>query len=141
MTITIPLESQGKILSILTNKTSANNLILRLFTNNITPDLNTVLGDITEASGSGYASIELLGANWTINSSTSPSIATYPEQIFTFNAALGLVYGYYLTKKTTNELISIEQFIVDGIPANFDIQNSAHSIVITPKIYLRNLTI
>ena len=42
------------------NKTAGENLVLRLYSDDQTPAKTDVVGDYTEVSGNGYASIELL---------------------------------------------------------------------------------
>jgi hypothetical protein len=70
-------------------------LKLRLFTNNVTPTLSTVPGDLTECAITGYAAITLVSGSWTI-SGTAPVKATYPIQNFNLTAS-GTIYGYYVT--------------------------------------------
>lgn len=47
------------------NKTAPQNLVLRLYSNNVTPANADVVGGYTEVSGNGYASLTLTGASWT----------------------------------------------------------------------------
>jgi len=78
---------------------TSKNLTLKLFTNNITPGTTTVVGDLTEAAGGGYAAITLTNGSWTVSSVTTPRQATYAQQTFTFTGALtstATVYGYYI---------------------------------------------
>lgn len=48
-------------------KLADQNITYRLFTNNVTPDQATVLGDLTEAAWTGYAPITVIGSEWTPN--------------------------------------------------------------------------
>ncbi len=70
---------------------------LCLFRNNLTPDANTVLGDLTEANFSGYARQTL--SAWP-NSALSGAIArtTHPDKTFLHSGG-GVdndIYGYYV---------------------------------------------
>lgn len=106
----------------------AQELKLRLFTNDKTPAEADVVGGYTEASGFGYAAKDLLGANWSI-SGTAPTEASYAEQVWTFTGALGNVYGYYVTRATGGELLWAERF-TDG---PYNIVNNGDQIKVTPK--------
>ena len=114
-------------LSLLVNKvTTTENLVLRLYTNNITPGETDTAGTYTEASGNGYAAITLTGASWTVVAGS----ASYSQQTFTFTGALGDVYGYFLTRATTGDLIYAERFT--GAP--FNIAANGDQIKVTPAI-------
>ena len=106
-------------------------LDLRLYTNNYTPVAGSTAANFTEASGSGYASIALTGSAWTI-SGGAPTTAAYAARTFTFTNNLGNIYGYYLTRHSTGDLIMAERFS-DG---PYNIQNSGDSITVTPNFSL-----
>ena len=90
-----------------------NNLTLRLYSNNYTPDKTSTISSFTEATESipspAYAAIPLIFSNWTI--STDPvshlTTAAYPKQIFYFNGGK-VVYGYYITN--SSEVLYTERF-------------------------------
>lgn len=103
------------------------NLTLRLFVNSVTIDKNTVAGDLTEASGSGYAAKSLTSGSW-VQSGGGPTLATYPIQTFTFTGALGNVYGYYVTEDSTGHLVWGENQTPADIAVNGD------KITVTPKL-------
>lgn len=108
--------------------------LLRLFSNNLTPDDNTVIGDITEVSGStGYVPITLAGASWTVSATTNVGLAVYSEQPFNVTAAT-TIYGYYITTtEGTPKLLWIERFVT-GAPWVFGVDGG--DFTITPKISL-----
>ena len=115
-------------LQLITNKLATpENLVLRLFTSNTTPAETDTAGTYTEASGSGYAALTLTGASWTVSGTTQ---IAYAEQTFTFTGALGNVYGYYMTRASSGDLILAERF--SGAP--FAIANNGDQIKITPVI-------
>lgn len=109
----------------------AENMTLRLYTNNYTPVEATTEANVTEAAGNGYASKALTGGSWTVTPG-APSSATYAEQTFTFTGALGNVYGYYITRNTDSKLMVAELFT--GGP--FNVQNNGDQIKVTPTITL-----
>ncbi len=106
--------------------------LLRLYTNNLTPGKNTVIGDITEATEAGYAAITLAGASWTTTSILGVNSATYSEQTFTFTAAV-TAYGYYITTtEVTPNLLWVERFS-DG---PYTLPAGGGDIAITPRLTL-----
>lgn len=129
MTLLVPNVGEGLALEYFVNKSTPQDQVLRLFTNDVTPSETDTLATYTEASGSGYSAITLTGANWTITTG-APSEAAYAQQTFTFTGALGNVYGYYNNRTTGTELMLAERF-TDG---PYDIQNNGDEIKITPKI-------
>lgn len=131
MTLLVPDVGEAVMLNNIVNKVAPQNLVLRLYTNNITPAETDTFATYTEASGSGYSALTLTGASWTI-SGTAPTNATYAEQTFTFSGALGNVYGYMLNQTTSTILMWAERFT--GAPYN--IQNNGDQIKITPYIEL-----
>lgn len=85
------------------------NLTLHLYTNNKTPAHGDTEADYTEASFPGYAAKTLVGSNFVITPG-SPSSAVHPEETFTLNAEIALlyVYGYFFKRGT--KLVAPERF-------------------------------
>ena len=131
MALVVPNQGEQIGLEALVGKTAGQNLVLRLFTNDLTPGETTTESNCTEASGYGYAAITRTAASWTVTPG-APTEAAYAEQTFTFTGALGNVYGYYFTQVTSGKMVWIERFT--GAP--FDIANNGDQIKITPKITL-----
>lgn len=134
-TLTMPNVGEGKALEFLVNKSAPANLVLILFSNNVTPTNATVLGDLTEMSGGGYSSVTLTGASWTVTPG-SPSLASYAEQVFAFSSVPGTptVYGYAIKSGTT--LIAVER-----LPsAPFTVASAGDEVKITPQITLASNT-
>lgn len=128
MSLVLVNGGESIMLQYLTNKiASSQDLVLRLYTNDKTPAETDVVGDYTEATGSGYSAITLTGASWTV-SGTAPTSIGYAQQTFTFTGALGNVYGYYVTRASGGELLWAERFA--GAP--FNIANNGDQIKITP---------
>lgn len=130
MTIVVPNNGEGDALQYFTNRAAPENLVLRLYTNNITPAETDTAGTYTEAAGNGYGAITLTGASWNAPSEGAPSFITYAQQTFTFTGALGNVYGYYMTRATSGRIALAERFT--GAP--FNIANNGDQIKITPRI-------
>jgi hypothetical protein len=131
MPLLVPNGSEATMLEAILNKVAPQNLVLRLFTNNVTPGETDLAAAYTEASGNGYAAITLTAASWSVVEG-APSEASYPEQTFTFTGALGNVYGYYVTQATSGKLMWAERFT--GAP--FNIANNGDQIKVTPKLTL-----
>lgn len=131
MALVVPNQGEQIALEALVGKTAGQNLVLRLYTNNVTPGETDTEATYTEASGNGYAAKTLTAANWTFTAN-APSYVDYAEQTFTFTGALGNVYGYYFTQVTSGLLVWAERFT----DAPFNIANNGDQIKITPKITL-----
>lgn len=127
MPLLVPNNGEGDALAYMVNKAAPQDLVLRLFTNNITPAETDVAATYTEATGFGYAAITLTGATWTVTEG-APGNASYPQQTFTFTGALGNVYGYYLTRVTSGRIAWAERFS-DG---PYNVVNNGDTIKITP---------
>lgn len=83
-------------------------LQLGLFTNVSGLSETSVLADITEPTGGGYARIPLTDASWTVSGTTQASYAT---QTFTCTGTnySAPVYGYFIaTTGTTPRLLHFE---------------------------------
>ena len=129
MPLVVPNNGEGDLLAYYVNKTAPENLVLRLFTNNVTPGETDTAATYTEATGNGYAAVTLTGASWTVTEG-APSSAAYAQQTFTFTGALGNVYGYYLTRATSGRIAHAERFS-DG---PYAIANNGDQIKVTPTI-------
>lgn len=128
MALLVPNNGENVILEYLVNKNgNTQNLVYRLFTNNITPSETDTTATYTEASGGGYAPITLTGNSWTVSSGS----ASYPQQTWTFTGALNgsaSIYGYYVTRASTGDLVYAETFSSFTPTANGD------NLKITPII-------
>ncbi len=129
MTLLVPNNGEGDILAYTVNKSTPENLVLRVFTNNITPAETDTAATYTEAAFTGYSAITLTGANWTITEG-APSNAAYPQQTFTSSAGSQSVscYGYYLTRATSGRIAWAERFS-DG---PYTIVNNGDDFKVTP---------
>lgn len=103
------------------------NIYLKLFTNNLTVNNATVLGDFTEMVGIGYAQKTLVPASWIKHSGVDGSYYEYPIQTWTFTPVNGadpiLIYGYHLVGVTSGDLILAEKFDTGPSSIQYGIKN------------------
>jgi len=119
------------LLQYIVGMVDADNPVLHMFSNDVTPTDSTVVGDLTEVAGAtGYAAITLTSANWTTTQSAGVTTAIYSEQTFTFGTD-ATAYGYYVTDESGN-LLWLERF--SGAP--FQIPDGGGTISITAKLTL-----
>lgn len=88
------------------------NVIYRLYTNNATPHVGTVLADLTEAIWAGYAPVTLTaGSGWIygvsshVGSAIAPPIGFTNGEAFTVNP-----YGYFITNPGGGLLLAAGRF-------------------------------
>lgn len=107
MAIVITDTGRQKALEYFVGKDSTTeSLILKLYSNDISPDVDDVVDLYTEVSGNGYAAKGLSVASWSIAGGS----AVYPQQTWTFTGAAGTIYGYYVINATSSELMFAERF-------------------------------
>lgn len=96
----------------------AGNLLLKLYSNNITPSKGDTAATYTEVIGGGYAAKTLLSANWTYTAG-SPTTGIYnAAQDFQFTGptnAPSVIYGYFIVD-LSNNLMGSERFPSGVIP-------------------------
>lgn len=119
------------LLQYIVGMVNADNPVIHLFSNNVTPSDSTVIGDLTEVAGAtGYNAITLLSANWTTTQTGGVTTAIYSEQTFAFTTS-ATSYGYYITSET-GQLLWLERF--SGAP--FEIPDGGGTVSITAKLTL-----
>ena len=129
MALNVPDVGENIALEALVNKTAPQNLVLRLYKNNITPAESDTAVTYTEAVFGGYASITLTGASW--NAAAAGTITYSAQQTFTCNAAAtDDIYGYYCTQLASGVLVYSER----DASAPFAVRNNGDAIKITPTI-------
>lgn len=119
MTLLVANLGEVAVLEYLVNKNGGTeNLIYRLFTNNITPSETDTAGTYTEATGGGYAAKTLTGSSWTITPG-APSSAAYARQDWVFSGPLTTnpdIYGYFVTRASTGDLMLAERAVSIATP-------------------------
>lgn len=130
MTLVVPNQGEQIALEALVGKTAGQNLVLRLFKSNTTPDESTTEASLTEADFTGYAAITLTAASW-VYAAGDPGALSYAQQTFVSTAVQSQsVYGYYLTQVSSGKLVWAERF-TDG---PYTILHVDDDIKITPII-------
>lgn len=129
MALNVPDAGENKILEMVVNKTAPENLVLRLYINNITPSDTDTTATFTQAGFPGYASITLPGASW--NAAAAGSITYSAQQTFTCSgASTDDVYGYYIIQLTSGVLMWAERDVL----APFLVRLSGDVVKVTPSI-------
>lgn len=130
MPLVTPNNGEGDAVAAVVGKTAAENLVLRLYQNNVTPAETDAAAAYTVATFTGYADITLTPASWTVTEG-APTEAAYPQQTWTSSAAQTLqnIYGYYLTRVTSGRIAWAERF-----PSGpYGIANNGDNVKVTPK--------
>lgn len=128
MALLVPNGGEDIILQYITNKDTPEDLVVRLYSNDVTPAETDTAGTYTEVTGGGYSSITLTPADWTITPG-NPTQGEHVEITFAFTSGVGNVYGYYVTRLTSADLLWAERFT----NAPFPINNNGDQIRITPR--------
>lgn len=118
------------LLQYIVGMVNADNPVLHLYANDVTPSDSTVKADLTEVAAAGYAPITLLSSNWTTTQAGGITTAVYSEETFTFTTD-ATAYGYYITDQS-DRLLWLERF--SGAP--FDIPDGGGTISVTTKLTL-----
>lgn len=114
MTLVVPIVGLNEFLSLGLEGVIGNDLLLKLYSNNIIPSSGDTEATFDEVAGGGYASITLGKDDWTIIN----GIATQSQKQFSFTGdtdAPGVIYGYYVVDGS-NVLLWTERFSESIIP-------------------------
>jgi len=108
MALQITTEGKHIVLKYLVgNVATTEGLLLKLFTNNFTPTASSSSIDFTEVGSiGGYTAKTLTTSAWTFLN----GIAACPPQLWTFTGSIGNIYGYYLVRATTGDIVAAERF-------------------------------
>lgn len=89
------------------------NWYLVLWTNDLEPDCDTVLADLTLATFTGYNAVELIRENWTVPTvGTCCAHSTYttePQVWYVTGGPVETIYGYAFVDPTTSKLRFIQR--------------------------------
>lgn len=128
-----PNEGELLLLARALNKTASDNVILHLFTDDITPGETATVASFTEpGDGFGYASASMTAGDWTMRDSGGVSLASGTQQTYTFTSGTVAVYGYFFTDGGGNDVLWCERFS----DAPYNIPSGGGTINVTPKIQL-----
>jgi hypothetical protein len=132
MALVVPTASENQMLETLLGLDSAEDLVICLYVNNITPSDTDTLATYTEMSTLGYANKTLLKSSWTVAQAASKAEGSYAQQSWTFTSGTAVtVYGYFVKRATTGDLWYAERFTTPHT-----VQNTGDTIRVTPKLTL-----
>lgn len=140
MAFKISNEGEALLLEASVGKTAAGNLLLKLYTNNLTPDGTETTASMTEFGAvQGYASKTLTTTSWNAavpgtgagTSAANKASIDYAQQVWTFDGTGGnvTVYGYYVTNAAGTKLVGVERF---ASPVTVSV--TGDTIKVTPKL-------
>ena len=122
------------------NKDVPENLVMRLCSNDVTPTEDSVLGDFTEATFTGYAADVTDPADWTVAvqdvGGIDHVVASHANIEFTSTADSQnqTIYCAYLATETSGILIAANRF--DSAAIANPIVNTGDKKTVTPSISL-----
>lgn len=105
---TVPSAAELELLQYLVTTINSDGLKVRLFKNDVTPDDNTVIGDLTEADFEGYAAGDL--ANLTTPGVVAAQAQTQGDSVtFTMGTpgTTNNIYGHYITDSAGTVLYGV----------------------------------
>lgn len=128
MALNFPDVGENLALEMITNKTAPQNLVLKLYKNNITPSDTDTAATYTEADFTGYSAITLTGASWGV---ASGGTIAYAQQTFTCSgASSNSIYGYFVIQTASTVLLYSER----DASAPFTVTVSGDAVKVTPTI-------
>jgi hypothetical protein len=128
MPLVIPDAGEIRLLQIMLG---AGDLTLKLYTNDFSPTITSVIGDFTEMTGMGYTSKTLGSGGWTVTTVSNVGSASAASQVWTFTAGgPTTIYGYFVVD-ASNNLLWGERFGV-----SVTVQLGGDSLTIVPKLTL-----
>ena len=135
MAVAFTNEAETIALKTFLNISIPEDLRVKLYYNNHTPDHTNTYSDYSEVSGGGYSDVMFDVSQWSV-SAGNPSQAAYPQITFTFTGATdqGTVYGYFVTGNSSGKLYWADKF--PNAPIN--IANNGDQIKVTITISLNN---
>jgi hypothetical protein len=110
MALVMAVDGKQDALAYAINALAPENLVLRLFVNDIEPAAADTEADYDEVTDGGYVPALLDGPDWDYPTDADPSVAVYPTQTFTFEGAVPAIYGYFYTRETSGRLFAAERF-------------------------------
>lgn len=131
MALLVPDEGEVEMLSRILNVNAADDVVLHLYVNDVTPGEGDTVSTYTECSAAGYAAITLAAADWSIATSSGVTTAEQPQKTFSLTEA-STDYGYYVTNNDGTKLLWAERFS----DAPHDIPSGGGKEEITVKIQL-----
>jgi len=130
MALLVPNSGEVEMLKrILGMVVTDSSVVVKLYSNVLTPIESSVVGDFTECVDGNYSALTTVPATW--NVAGDPTEASYVENKFIF-AGAQTINGYYVTNAANDILLWAEKF-VDG---PYQLPVGGGSIFVIPKIQL-----
>jgi len=98
--LVVPNEAEIRLLEYMLNITAPDDPVLWLYSNNITPDENSVIGTFTPIAGTN---ITLDPTKWVITTVEGAAAGEYPTQVYTLTNEI--IYGYYVANSANDKLL------------------------------------
>lgn len=118
--IVIPRIGAAAMLALIFHKAEAEDMVMRLFQNDFTPDKSTTLGDLVEIGFPGYTPMIIDPVDVTITSDPPQSVAQTGVYEFTASAPASVnAFGWYVTGSSSGALYYLERFVDPPAPWPF----------------------
>jgi len=147
MALVVPNIGETALLKKMFNQEQTTSLLLKLYSNDATPNAFSTLSSFNECGTNGgtpdgtfpgYTNATVTNSNWVVATPVGATYAEagYGEQTFTFNAytSAQTVFGYYVTDTSSN-LLWAERFT----NAPFTLPPAGGNIAVTLTINLENV--
>jgi hypothetical protein len=129
MALIVPNTAELFILGYVLNKQVPEDIDIRLYVNDYIPTEADTVSNFIEAVGGGYSKIDLVPSSWSVTPG-NPSVAQHTQVSWTFTGSVGPIYGYYITRRISNDLVWAERF-TNG---PYNIQSNNDQIRVTPRL-------
>lgn len=109
----IPNEARDWLLAMRVGRRGAEDLVLKLFTNDAVLGRSVTADAFVEPRGQGYAPVRLKPVDWQLRPATDleAAVATYPSVTFVFDGPLPEpLRGYFLVGADTGDLAGVQAF-------------------------------
>lgn len=112
MPVIVSTEGKAQMFKTICGADVPETFVLKLFTNDYTPDATSTAASFTEATGGGYAPVSVPLAAWSVAVAPDLTVSmTMAQQIITLTGPeAGYLYGWYLVGATSGKLYAAERF-------------------------------
>lgn len=100
-----------------------------LYVNNVSPTSETVIGDLTKCTATGFAEVALSFGSWTGSTTSGVADYSYPAVTFTMTDSGGsqTIYGHYIYDATSGYLLRSQLW-----GTSFPIPSGGAVVTVTP---------
>ncbi len=134
MPLVVPTASAAPLLALMWDRIA---VYYHLYTNDLDPDLETVLEDLVEATFPGYSA--QIVQQWTPPILVGADAASYGDPVLWERSVSGLpqtIYGYYVTAGPTSDLLWAERRAAGPVV----VSAAGDPVYLTPALTLQSLT-